>query len=329
MLGYFVAMAGVDEMHLLNITVAPLAGPRPGSALLDAVVAHGRDRGLATLWLEVRASNAARTRAVRAARLRRGRRAPRLLPGRRPKREDAVVMSLALRGGGAACPGLNARWRCCATWGCACGTAAGRRQLHRRRPTPPPVAAAVRRGAPSAAVRRRAAPRRVAVAPRWRVAALDWPALREAVAGCRACSLCESRTQTVFGVGHPQAHWMVVGEAPGEQEDLQGEPFVGAAGPAARPHAAALGLTRADDGRSRRAQRVYIANTLKCRPPRNRNPDARGNGAVRALPGAPDRAACSRGMILAMGRFAVQACCAATSPSAGCAAACTATRACR
>ena len=62
------------------------------------------------------------------------------------------------------------------------------------------------------------------------IATLDWPALRDSVAACTACGLCESRTQTVFGVGHEQAHWLVLGEAPGEQEDRQGEPFVGAAG---------------------------------------------------------------------------------------------------
>ncbi|HLL19299.1 MAG TPA: uracil-DNA glycosylase [Rubrivivax sp.] len=101
---------------------------------------------------------------------------------------------------------------------------------------------------------------------------LDWPALRKAVAGCRACVLCETRTQTVFGVGHPQAHWMVIGEAPGEQEDLQGEPFVGPAGQLLDRMLAALNLTRASDGDAPPAQRVFIANTLKCRPPRNRNP---------------------------------------------------------
>jgi DNA polymerase len=104
------------------------------------------------------------------------------------------------------------------------------------------------------------------------LAGLDWPALREVVAGCRACSLCETRTQTVFGVGHPHAHWMVIGEAPGEQEDLQGEPFVGPAGQLLDRMLAALKLTRATDGDAPPAQRVFIANTLKCRPPRNRNP---------------------------------------------------------
>ena len=62
------------------------------------------------------------------------------------------------------------------------------------------------------------------------LASLGWPELRAAVAQCQACGLCESRTQTVFGVGHEQAQWMVVGEAPGENEDRQGEPVVGAAG---------------------------------------------------------------------------------------------------
>jgi DNA polymerase len=75
-------------------------------------------------------------------------------------------------------------------------------------------------------------------------AQLDWPELRAAVAGCRACGLCESRRQTVFGVGHPRAHCMVVGEAPGEQEDAEGEPFVGAAGQLLDRMLAAMRLER-------------------------------------------------------------------------------------
>jgi DNA polymerase len=134
------------------------------------------------------------------------------------------------------------------------------------------------------------------------VALLDWEPLREHVAACRACRLCESRTQTVFGVGHRQAHCMIVGEAPGENEDLKGEPFVGAAGQLLDRMLQAIGLTRAP---ADAAQQVYIANTLKCRPPRNRNPE-------------PDELArCSvylhrqielvrPRLLLAMGRFAVQ-----------------------
>ncbi len=136
------------------------------------------------------------------------------------------------------------------------------------------------------------------------VASLDWPALREAVAACRACGLCESRTQTVFGVGHPRAEWMVVGEAPGEQEDRKGEPFVGPAGQLLDAMLHALGVTRAADGPA--AERVYIANTLKCRPPRNRNPAPEEMAAcepflVRQIQLVRPR------IILAMGRFAVQA----------------------
>src|SRR5258706_7611017 len=101
------------------------------------------------------------------------------------------------------------------------------------------------------------------------VALMDWVALRDAVAACTACKLCESRRQTVFGVGHQRAHWMIVGEAPGEQEDIQGEPFVGKSGQLLDNMLRAIGRTR---GEAAPEQQVYIANTLKCRPPGNRNP---------------------------------------------------------
>ena len=134
------------------------------------------------------------------------------------------------------------------------------------------------------------------------VAGLDWPALREAVAGCRACSLCDSRQQTVFGVGHQRAHLMIVGEAPGEQEDAQGEPFVGAAGQLLDRMLAALGLTRAE---APPARQVFIANTLKCRPPRNRNPSPVELAACHPFL-ARQVALVQPRVILAMGRFAVQ-----------------------
>jgi len=132
---------------------------------------------------------------------------------------------------------------------------------------------------------------------------MDWPTLRSAVENCRACSLCESRTQTVFGVGNQHAHWMIVGEAPGEQEDRQGEPFVGAAGQLLDAMLRALNLTRGDATPERQ---VYIANTLKCRPPRNRNPEPQEMERcepflVRQIELVQPR------LILAMGRFAVQA----------------------
>ncbi len=87
--------------------------------------------------------------------------------------------------------------------------------------------------------------------------------LRAAVAACTRCKLHESRTQTVFGVGNPEADWMVIGEAPGAEEDRQGEPFVGRAGKLLDQMLLAVGQSR---------QRVFIANVLKCRPPNNRDP---------------------------------------------------------
>jgi uracil-DNA glycosylase family 4 len=163
---------------------------------------------------------------------------------------------------------------------------------------------------PSRAVQLPAAPPAASSAPvrvdRPEVAMLDWPALRSAVAGCRACALCDSRTQTVFGVGHPGAHWLVLGEAPGEQEDLSGEPFVGPAGQLLDRMLASLGLTRAAHGDEPPSRRVYIANTLKCRPPRNRTPSA--DEMAQCEPYLLRQIELLRPrMILAMGRTAVQA----------------------
>ena len=104
------------------------------------------------------------------------------------------------------------------------------------------------------------------------VAALDWDALRARVRDCRACALRAGCTQTVFGVGDPQADWMFVGEAPGADEDRQGEPFVGRAGQLLTSMIRALGLRR---------EQVYIANILKCRPPNNRDPRPEESQACR------------------------------------------------
>jgi len=135
------------------------------------------------------------------------------------------------------------------------------------------------------------------------VAAMDWPTLRAAVSACRACALCDSRTQTVFGVGNPRAHWMIVGEAPGEQEDRQGEPFVGPAGQLLDAMLRALGLSRTEGPPERQ---VYIANTLKCRPPRNRNPEPAE--LAKCEPFLQRQIALVQPqVIVAMGRFAVQA----------------------
>ncbi len=199
--------------------------------------------------------------------------------------------------------------------GSATAAAAGRATVARTAaPAPAPALALAPASAPRSTTRFESPapapvlrpPHAAPLAERTPVAGLGWPALREAVAACRACGLCEARRQTVFGVGHPNAHWMVVGEAPGEQEDEQGEPFVGAAGQLLDRMLAALGLTRSEEGPEPPAQRVYIANTLKCRPPRNRNPSLDEMAQcepflVRQIELLQPR------LILAMGRFAVQA----------------------
>jgi len=95
------------------------------------------------------------------------------------------------------------------------------------------------------------------------VSRLDWDGLQTQVASCTLCELHRSRTQTVFGVGNRAADWLVIGEAPGKDEDQQGEPFVGRAGQLLNAMLAAIGLQR---------EQVYIANILKCRPPNNRDP---------------------------------------------------------
>jgi uracil-DNA glycosylase family 4 len=138
------------------------------------------------------------------------------------------------------------------------------------------------------------------------VEVMDWPALREAVAGCTACALCRGRRNTVFGVGHERAHWMIVGEAPGEQEDRVGEPFVGAAGQLLDSMLRAVGLGRSPGEVDDPARQVFIANVLKCRPPVNRNP--RPEEVAQCAPFLKRQVALVQPrLILAMGRFAVQA----------------------
>ena len=163
----------------------------------------------------------------------------------------------------------------------------------------------------------------IAAASAQAVENMDWPALQTAVAQCQACGLCETRRQTVFGAGARQARWMVVGEAPGEQEDRQGQPFVGPAGKLLDAMLAAMGLSRhaddAIDALEKRAgqtgqegqaggppaEGVYIANVLKCRPPANRNPQP--DEVARCEPYLRRQVALVQPqVILAMGRFAVQ-----------------------
>ena len=128
------------------------------------------------------------------------------------------------------------------------------------------------------------------------VNSLDWPELAQQVANCQLCELHATRKQAVFGVGDQQADWLIIGEAPGADEDRQGEPFVGRAGQLLNAMLKAIGLKR---------EQVYITNILKCRPPNNRDP-------------RPEEAACCSPylqrqieliqprLILALGRIAAQ-----------------------
>ena len=174
----------------------------------------------------------------------------------------------------------------------------------------PPGAVAGTAASAAASVAARAAVLTAASASRPEIALLEWPALRAAVADCRACSLCEARRQTVFGTGHLRAHWMIVGEAPGEKEDEQGEPFVGASGQLLDNMLHAVSLTRAEGPPERQ---VYIANTLKCRPPKNRNPVPAET--AQCAPFLERQIALVQPrIILAMGRFAAQALLASDEP---------------
>ena len=129
-----------------------------------------------------------------------------------------------------------------------------------------------------------------------REAGVDWPELRARVAACTRCALCNTRTQTVFGVGSETADWLIVGEAPGAEEDRQGEPFVGRAGQLLNSMLRAIGLAR---------EQVYIANVLKCRPPGNRDPSA--SEAAECLPYLEQQIALLKPKImLAVGRIASQ-----------------------
>ena len=124
-----------------------------------------------------------------------------------------------------------------------------------------------------------------------------WIPLKAAVSGCTRCGLHQTRTQTVFGVGDENADWMLIGEAPGAEEDRLGDPFVGQAGKLLDNMLAAVGLSR--------RKNVYIANVLKCRPPGNRNPAP--DEVEKCTPYLLQQIELTRPkLILAMGRFAAQ-----------------------
>jgi DNA polymerase len=116
------------------------------------------------------------------------------------------------------------------------------------------------------------------------------------VSQCTRCALAQGRTQTVFGVGNRNAEWMIIGEAPGAEEDRQGEPFVGRAGQLLNAMLLAIGLKR---------EQVYIANILKCRPPNNRDPRPEEEDACRDYLERQIRLLKPK-IILAVGRIAAQ-----------------------
>jgi DNA polymerase len=129
------------------------------------------------------------------------------------------------------------------------------------------------------------------------VAARGWIPLKAAVSGCVKCGLHKTRTQTVFGVGDENADWMLIGEAPGAEEDRLGDPFVGQAGKLLDNMLAAINLSR--------RKNVYIANVLKCRPPGNRNPTP--EEVTQCSPHLLQQIELIQPkLILAMGRFAAQ-----------------------
>ena len=129
------------------------------------------------------------------------------------------------------------------------------------------------------------------------IATLDWDALQQRVTDCQHCAeLVGTRSQSVFGVGNRQADWLIIGEAPGTEEDRQGEPFIGPAGQLLNAMFAAIGLKR---------QQVYITNVLKCRPPDNRDPHV--DEAAACLPYLHRQIALIQPkMILLVGRVAAQ-----------------------
>lgn len=143
------------------------------------------------------------------------------------------------------------------------------------------------------------------------VAHMDWATLHSTVSNCQACTLCSTRHHTVFGAGAPalegqvpQVDWLIVGEAPGENEDLQGQPFVGQAGQLLDNMLRACGLSRtAQPGPE--GGGIYITNVLKCRPPGNRNP--KPEEVAQCEPYLQRQVALLKPkIIVAMGRFAVQ-----------------------
>ena len=163
-----------------------------------------------------------------------------------------------------------------------------------RTPGAPPLSTRRTRGTAGPAA---ATPAIVVDAREEQIRRMDWTTLKAKVAGCTDCRLRATCKQTVLGVGDERAAWMLVGEAPGAEEDRLGEPFVGQAGKLLDNMLAAIGLKRGEN--------VYVANVLKCRPPGNRNPEA--DEVARCSPYlARQIELIDPKLVVAMGRFAAQ-----------------------
>lgn len=171
----------------------------------------------------------------------------------------------------------------------------------RRPATPVPAAPAAR---PPAAAQL-PTPSAAAAAPVDLSGVTSLPALRAALGDCTRCKLCQGRTQIVFGVGNPAADLMFVGEGPGRDEDLQGEPFVGRAGQ--------LLTDIITKGMKLRREDVYIANIVKCRPPNNRDPEPDEVAACRPFVARQIELVAPK-VIVALGRVAAHAMLGTTTP---------------
>jgi DNA polymerase len=131
---------------------------------------------------------------------------------------------------------------------------------------------------------------------------MDWAALQTAAASCQACGLCAEREKSVFGIGHPQADWLVVGDSPGPEENASGQPFAGEAGRLLDNMLKAMGLNRQDPGE----RGAYLVNATQCPTPGERSPTAQELQICAAYV-ARKVALVQPRMILVMGRFAMQA----------------------
>ena len=315
LLGYAVMMLGAGEAHLLNLSVAaPMQRSGYGARLLEHLIGVARGYGRASPVPGGQTFESGRAAALSAVRVPATRRPQGLLPrANRPRgraaaqpravnaRRDLLLAEIGIR------PRWRLRDRIAATEPAAPDdqpAAQGGADVHPASAEPQHIAATA-----ALALDDRAA----------RIARMDWPALKTAVATCEACGLCKTRTNTVFGVGDERAEWMIVGEAPGAEEDARGEPFVGQAGRLLDNMLAAVGP--APDRERLHRQRPQVP------PARQPQPGALRGRAVQPASRAADRARSGRSSSSRWDGSRRRRCSAPTRASPACAASCSATRA--